>query len=127
MTTGDYSGFQPCPTLTPRGKCVRLRQYQRGAYTELFHEHFKAHELSESVLPQLLWTLVLRYEESTARQIVQAHLTRRGRLAKTDHPLQVRIDHPEPGVVRRMCGGNISAWVDTVVARAQFRQEEVKS
>ncbi len=117
-----HSHFQICPSLTPKEKCVRIRKYKEGQFQEIFHEHVPARRLAQAATSELLWTLVLRYEEAAARQIVQSYLSRRGYQAKADHPLQVRVEYPEPGVMRSYCGGNVLAWIDTVVNSTDFRR-----
>ena len=116
-----YSYFQLCPTLTPKEKCIRLRQYEEGHYIERFHEHVLAHQLAAKVYSELLKTLVLRYEEATAKQIVGAYLTRRGRDAKLSHPPLLHSEYPEPGVTRLYCGGYVCAWIDAVCDPERFR------
>ena len=116
-----YSCFQLCQSLTPKEKCIRLREYKAGQFQELFHEHVPAHQLAQTATKELLRVLVLRYEEATAPQIVQSYLTRRGRQAKTNHPLRIIVEYPEPGVVRSYCGGNVHAWIDTVSDPKNFR------
>ena len=124
LTIGPvYSGFQLCPSLTRKEKCIRLREYKQGQFQELFHEHVPAHQLAEAATAQLLWTLVLRYEEATTRQIVQCYRTRRGRLAKTNHHLNITVEYPEPGVIRKYCDGNVQAWIDAVISPENFRSD----
>jgi len=36
-------------------------------------------------------------------------------------PLRIIHEYPEPGVFRLNCGGNVHAWVDTVVSPTNFR------
>lgn len=115
------SGFQLCATLTATEKCIRLREYKQGAFHDLFHEHVKAGELADSVIPEVLRTLVLRYEEASAAQIVQSYLTQHGRAAKADHHLEITVEYPESGVIWRCCGGNVQAWIDSVIGQ-DFRK-----
>ena len=116
-----YSNFQLCRTLTPKEKCIRLRQYEEGRVIEFFHKHVLAHKLAEKVYTELLRTLVLRYEEAHAERIVDAYLTRRGRAAKLSYPLRIVVEYPERGVVRWYCGGNVYGWIDAVVNSETFR------
>lgn len=83
-----YSYFQLCQRLTPKEKCIRLREYREGQFQELFHEHIPAYQLAQASTAELLRVLVLRYEEAAFPRIVQSYLTRRGRHAKADHPAQ---------------------------------------
>ena len=117
-----HSGFQLCPSLTSAETCIRLRDYKRGAFLDVYHEHVKAHELRDSAITDLLRTLVLRHEEATARQIAHSYLTRRGKKGKFAHPLDITVEYPEPGVIRRYCGGNIQAWIDAVITPEEFRK-----
>ena len=114
-------GVRICPSLTSKHKCIRVQEYTQGQFVELFHKHLLAYKLAQSCHWALLRTLVLRYEEATGGQIVDAYLTRRGRDAKRYHHGAIVVEYPEPGVVRYCCGGNVGASIDTVVLPEDFR------
>ena len=114
-------GVRLCPSLTSKHKCVWVQEYKQGQFIERFHKHVLAHKLAESRYWALLRTLALRYEEATGEQIVDAYLTRRGRAAKQYHPHAIVVEYPESGVVRYYCGGDLLAWIDTVVLPEDFR------
>ena len=121
-----YSGVKLCRSLSPEYKCIRLQEYNQGQSVERFHKHVPAQELAGSTHWVLLRTLVLRYEEATAEQVVDAYLTRRGRAANgrftsVSNHLRIVVEHPEPGVIRSHCGGDVGAWIDTVVRPEAFR------
>ena len=109
------------PVAQPREKCIKLREYREGHFHEVFHEHIPAHKLAEAAIPALLQALVLRHKQASAREILQSYLTRRGRLAKTDHPLKIIVEYPEAAVIRRYCGRNVQAWIDSVTNEGDFR------
>ncbi len=114
-------GVRLCPSLTSKHKCIRVQEYNQGQFVERFHKHFLAYKLAQSSHWALLRTLVLRYEEATGEQIVDAYLTRRGRDAKRYHHGAIVVENPEPGVSRYCCGGNVGASIDTVVLPEDFR------
>ena len=118
------SGVRLCPSLTPKDKCIWVQEYSAGQFIELYHEHVPAHKIAGSRHWALLRALVLRYEEATGGQIVDAYLTRRGRAAKQYHPHDIVVEGPESGVNRWWCsghGGRVSACIDTVVWQEAFR------
>ena len=114
-------GVRRCPSLTSKHKCIWVQEYKQGQFIELFHKHVLAHKLAQSRYWALLRTLVLRYEEATGERIVEAYLVRRGRDAKLYHHGDIVVESPEPGVTRSYCGGNVLAWIDTVVLPKYFR------
>ena len=118
-----YENFRLCKTLTPSQKCVRLQVYWKGRVEQRFHKHVAVNRLAEKRIAEMLTTLVLRYEEAAGDRIVDAYLTRRGRAAKAAHPYWIHVTYPEPGVIRRYCGGNTLAWVDWVCRPEVFRRD----
>jgi hypothetical protein len=70
----------------------------------------------------MMRALVLRYQGVEASYILRCYLNKRGREPEAYDPFQIRIEYPEPGVIRRYCGGDIQAWLDTVITPEQFRQ-----
>lgn len=115
----QYSGFQLCPGLKSGYRCIRLRKYNSGkgpAFTELFHEHIRKHRLSKDAATALLNVLVLVYPGAEALGIVRSYLNDRGREPPCDTRLRIAVEYPEPGVVRKLCGGDVQAWIDTVVS-----------
>jgi hypothetical protein len=121
-----YTGFQPCPTLLPKMKCIRLRRYNHGQgdpFTELFHEHFPGYRMSEDASTEMMKALVLRYEEVEAPHILRCYLNKRGHDPKSSSDLfTITVEYPEPGVMRKYCGTDIQAWIDTVIDPKGFRQ-----
>jgi hypothetical protein len=73
---------------------------------------------------QLLRALVIRFPALSAETIVRSHLNKRGRIPSADNgDFLGHVAHPEPGVIRYYCGGNVVAWSDQVIVPSQFRQE----
>ncbi len=102
--------------------------YVKGRFEQRFHEHVTALDLAEKRVAELLRSLVFRYEEAAGERIVSAYLTHRGRAAKLAHPYQIHVTYPEPGVIRRYCGGGDAlAWVDWVVDPMSFRRNSERS
>ena len=105
--------------------CIYLRKYNHGhgdPYTELYHAHFPKHRLSEDASLELMRALVVRYEGFEAPYIVRCYLNDRGREPEASGVLRITIEYPEPGVVRRYCGTDVQAWIDTVVDPDKFRR-----
>ena len=120
-----YSGFELCTTLQTKQKCVRLRKYNAGQgepFTDLFHEHFPAHRISDGDGVEMLKALVVRYQCADAAQIVRCYLNDRGGQPEHSEGLRITVEHPEPGVLRKYCGGDVQGWIDTVISPAVFRQ-----
>ncbi|MBZ5590657.1 MAG: hypothetical protein LAP39_00360 [Acidobacteriia bacterium] len=102
-----------------------MRKYNHGQgdpYSELFHEHFPGHRISEEASIEMMKALVLRYEEVEASYILRCYLNKRGREPESYDPFRITVEYPEAGVIRKYCGTNIQAWLDTVIAPQQFRQ-----
>ena len=125
-----YSGFEICAALVPEMKCIRLRKYNHGQgdpYTEVFHEHVPRHRISEDASIELMKALVLRYEGFEAPYILRCYLNEgRGEPESCD-PFRVTAEYPEPGVIRKYCGTNVQAWLDTVITPDDFRQSNPRS
>jgi hypothetical protein len=106
-------------------KCIRLRKYNHGQgdpYSELFHEHFPGHRISEDASIEMMKALVLRYEEVEASYILRCHLNKRGHEPEScADSLRITVEYPERGVIRKYCGTNIQAWLDTVIVPEKFR------
>ncbi len=120
-----YSGVQICKTLMPNMKCIRLRKYNHGQgdpFNELFREHIPGHRISADASIEMMKALVLRYEEVDASYILHCYVNNRGRDPAFHDPFRINIEYPEPGVLRKYCGINVQAWLDTVIAPEQFRK-----
>ena len=123
MSEND-SGSKRCETLTPEEKCIWLQKYKQGNFLDLFHKHVPKDKLDQEVHGALLRTLVLRYEEAAAEKILDVYLTRDGEAANSILGHDVSVGYPEPGVMRSACGGNVFAWIDTVIDPEEFRRSE---
>ena len=71
---------------------------------------------------EVLRTLVARHEGLTAPDIIRCHLNSRGRNPAAVRRLEIHVEYPEPGVIRRYCGGDVLAWMDEVVGSTEFRK-----
>ena len=123
-TVNLYSNIQTCPTLTPSEKCIRVDEFNQGRTIKRFHKHVPKHKLAKKRHYMLLRSLVLLFEQANVDQIVEVHLTRRGKAASV--PLRYRIvaEYPEAGVLRENCGTDVFAWIDTVIEPASFRPSQ---
>jgi hypothetical protein len=121
-----HSNFGLCDTLAPKTKCVRVFKYNSGQgemFSEVSHEHFPDHRISEDAAIQMLKALVVRYTEWEAPYIVRCFLNDRGsNPASCRNQLKIVCEYPEPGVMRKYCGTNVVAWFDTVITPESFRQ-----
>ena len=108
-----YSGFQICDALKPKQKCFRLRIYKEGKYDDLYHEHIPKHRISEDNAISFMKTLVAKYSEWNDSFILSTYLNNHGKKPHAEHRIQMPIEYPEPGVMRRYCSsGNVSVWMD---------------
>ena len=110
-----------CEQLRSRQKCFKLQRYNRGSFVELFHVHVPAHRISFERAIEVLRTLVARYSEFAAMDIVRCNLNRRGRNPEALRRLDIHVQYPEPGVIRRACGGDVVAFMDEVINPDRFR------
>lgn len=118
-----YSGVSLCPDLQPKAKRFRVRRCREGVFDEEFHEHIPRHRINAGETAEPIRALVVRFAASSGSAILQALLNRRGKDPAASNLLNVHVDYPEPGVVRKACGGNVIAWVDEVVDETGFRQD----
>ncbi len=70
----------------------------------------------------MIRALVLRYADFGAQQILHCYLNKRGHEPEACDLLRIHIEYPEPGVIRKYCGTDVLAWIDTVIAPKEFRQ-----
>lgn len=126
MSGIEFSGFQCCNDLTSKNCCIRLQKYNPGsgrAFTEIFHDHIPKHRLSQRSAEALLKTLVLVYKGTDAHGILRSYVNEKGKEPAFDPPLKITFEYPEPGVLRRICGGDALAWIDLVVNPNVFRNQ----
>lgn len=90
----------------------------------MFHEHIRKHRLSEDAATELLRALVLVYSEVGAPGIVRSYLNDRGHDPPSDPRLRITTEYPEPGVLRKYCGGDVQAMIDTVLSADLFRRHD---
>lgn len=127
ITEQAYSGVQPCPTLQPKLWCIRIRSYNAGhgeAFTELFHEHVPEYRASEDSTVELLRALVVAHAKMEASEIVRCYLNKRGHKPEASGLLRIHVEYPEPGVIRKGCGGDVQGWIDKVCTPARFRESD---
>lgn len=125
ITEQAYCGVQLCPTLQPKLMCIRIRRYNVGhgeAFTELFHEHVPEHRANEDSTAELLRALVVAHAKMSASEIVRCYLNKRGHRPEPSNLLGIHVEYPEPGVIRRCCGGDVLGWIDKVCTPARFRK-----
>lgn len=121
MGTALFSGVSLCSNLNAKQKCFRLQRYSQGRFENLFHEHVPRHRIGLENATEVIRALVLRFQEFSASEILQCHLNSRGQHPPAVKRLDIHVDYPEAGVVRRACGGDIVAWMDEVVDENAFR------
>jgi len=122
-----YSGFQICDALKPNQKCFRLRLYKQGEYDDLFHEHLPKHRISVDSAISFMRTLVAKYSEWNDTFILSNYLNNRGKQPIAERSIQMPIEYPEPGVIRRYCfSGNVNVWMDEVIQPDIFRRPQIQ-
>jgi hypothetical protein len=117
-----HSGVSLCPDLQSKAKCFKVRRYHQGVFVDEFHEHVPRHRINAEETKEAIRALVIRFAMPSGSAILQALLNRRRNRPAASGLLNVLIDYPEPGVVRKACGGDVIAWVDEVVNEREFRQ-----
>jgi hypothetical protein len=115
-----YENHKLCPELKAKEICIVVEQYRKGNFTRKYHEHVPKHRLSETTLQYLQQALVLKFEEGEARTIVRSFLNERGK-EPSPHKFIWQVTYPEPGVLRKYCGGDTCAWSDQVIMASKFR------
>lgn len=117
-----YSGFQICDDLKPNQKCFRIRLYKEGEYEDLFHEHIPKHRISGDSAINFMRTLVAKYSEWNDSTILSTYLNNRRGKPTANRSIQMPIEYPEPGVMRRYCcSGDVDVWMDEVIEPDIFR------
>lgn len=118
-----YSGFQLCPDLKLKEKCFRLRRYNEGVFDDLFHEHVPRHRISLDDAIDMMKALVVRYNAYEAPYILRSYLNNRGYNPEAVKTLQIVVEYPERGVMRRYCSSShVQAWMDEIIVPQQFRK-----
>jgi hypothetical protein len=116
-----YENHKPCPDLKPKEICIVVEQYNQGVISRKYHQHVAQHRLSETSLQYLLQSLVLKFESNEPLTIVRSFLNDRGK-NPSRHNFNWHVTYPEPGVLRKYCGGDTCAWADQVILASSFRK-----
>jgi hypothetical protein len=116
-----YENHALCPDLKLKEICLVVERYHEGKIDRKYHLHVPKHRLSEMSLRYLLQILVLKFDDNEPLTIIRSFLNDRGK-----HPsacnFNWRVTYPEPGVLRKYCGGNTLAWADQVISPSSFRK-----
>jgi hypothetical protein len=115
-----YENYKLCGDLKPKQICLVVEQYSNGEFERQYHEHIPKHRLSESRLQSLLQALVLKFENAQPQTVVRSHLNEHGK-EPPSYKSVWHVTHPEPGVLRKYCGGDTCAWADQVIRPSDFR------
>jgi hypothetical protein len=127
ITEQACSGFQLCPMLQPKLRCIRIGRYNAGhgeAFTELFHEHVPEYRTSEYSSVEILRALVVAHAKMEASEIVRCYLNKRGHKREASDLVRIHVEYPEPGVIRKGCGGDVLGWIDRVCNPSRFRKSD---
>jgi len=116
-----FDGVSLCPNLLSKEKCFRVQRYQEGAFHEEFHEHVPRSRMNIDEGTEAIRALVIRFTNMPGHAILRALLNRRGATPAASSVLSVHVSYPEPGVLRKACGGDMIAWIDEVVSEQYFR------
>lgn len=117
-----YDGHKICNDLKPSERCFVIEQYRDGSFVRIFHEHIPRHRISGDGALGLLKTLVASKSGMGNEQILACYLNNLNGGPKRDRSLDIVISYPEPGVIRKYCGGNTAAWTDEVINKSKFRR-----
>jgi hypothetical protein len=117
-----YENYRLCDELKPSEICLVVQQYKEGPFLRVFYKHIPRSRLSNDEHANLLRALVISFSAMSAEMIVSCHLNRRGRKPDGLGPLPFFTSYPEPGVLRKYCGTDTTAWLDQVIAPSKFRQ-----
>jgi hypothetical protein len=109
-----YENHKLCPDLKPKEICLVVEQYHEGTIERKYHLHVPQHRLSEVSLSYLLKALVLKFQNNEPLTIVRSFLNDRGKNPSA-HNFNFHVTYPEPGVLRKYCGGDTCAWADQVI------------
>jgi len=108
---------QICDSLKPSEKCIRLKRYNHGEgdlLTELFHEHFPSHRISENAQIEMMKAMLLTYGKAEAPYILRCYLNDHGR--EPPHYDAFRFSPPDlqDGWLRLTCRcGDFEAWLES--------------
>jgi hypothetical protein len=117
-----YSGHKLCNELKLTDICLVVERYQAGAYTREFHHHVRKSRLSKDALLELLRALALHFGAINPHDLVRCYLNSKTQTPPPDHRFAVKMDYPEPGVLRQYRGKNVIAWSDQVILPGKFRR-----
>jgi hypothetical protein len=118
-----YENHKLCGDLKKKEICIVVEQYREGAIERKYHQHIPQHRISETSLQFLLQALVLKFENNEPLTIVRSFLNDRGK-DPSRYKFMWRTTYPEPGVLRKYCGGDTCAWTDQIVLPSSFRRAE---
>jgi hypothetical protein len=120
-----YDNHKLCGELKSKEICLVVEQYHEGKIERKYHQHVAKHGLSETSLQFLLQALVMKFENNEPLTIVRSFLNDRGENPSA-RKFMWHVTYPEPGVLRKYCGGDTSAWADEVVLPSSFRASGVE-
>ena len=121
-----YSGVSLCPEPKVDEWCFKVQRYAEGAFEDAFHEHVPRDRINSADALVAIRVLVATFTEFTGSAILAALLNAKGKTPANSGVLRVHVGYPEPGVVRKACGGNVLAWVDEVVRPEAFSANRAK-
>lgn len=108
-----YTNFMVCESLKPNERCFYIRRYSEGIYTEICHEHVPKSRMSQEDTLSALKALIVKHSGWADIYTLQSYMNNRGRNPSASGSLNIRIEYPSPGVIRRICANsNIEGWVD---------------
>lgn len=124
-SASEYSGFELCESLTHTDICIRILRYEGASRIETFHEHMPSRRLSDDNACQFLRTTLIRYSKLGDFEILKCFINRRSKNPSKIDFIQVNLEYPEPGVLRKyFTSRNYTAWFDKVISKEKFRGKE---
>ncbi len=115
-----FENHKLCDRLTPSETCLVVEQYKEGIFIREFHEHVPKSRLSRDAQTNLLRALVIHFSGVGAETILRCYLNERGKTPASNR-IRFETTYPEPGVLRRYCGTDTTAWSDQVIVPEKFR------
>lgn len=118
-----YSEYKVCEELRPKFKCIQVWKYFDGKYENLFHEHIPRHRINIDNSIALIRHLLAKFSEWNERTIIETYLNKRKGEPIITYSIQMPVEYPEPGVIRRYSNyKDINVWIDEVVDLREFRK-----
>ncbi len=107
-----------CEQLDKNNKCIQVWQYSDGDFTCLHHAHIPKHRINQDDTIYLLRHLLAKYSNWETNIIIESYLNKRRGKPKIDWKIEMPIDYPESGVLRRYCSfKDVTVFADEIIEK----------